>query len=376
MAGPHPAVAATRSAVAASVTDLPDGARVLVACSGGPDSLALAAATAFVAAGGGRARLRAGAVVVDHGLQPGSAEVASRAAAACRRLGLDPVEVVAVDVTGPGGPEAAARAARADALHEVAGRLGAAAVLLGHTRDDQAEGVLLGLARGSGARSLAGMAPVRGLLRRPLLAVTREQTVAACAALGLDPWHDPTNAGAAPDDPRRSRVRAHVMPVLERELGPGVAAALARSAELLREDADALDALAAQLLDRARAVAGAGDAPGPALPEPAVALDAAVLAAAPAALRARALRAAAVLAGSPAGALAAAHVRAVDALVTAWHGQGPVHLPGRVEASRACGRLALRAAPPAEPADDDGGARGTDGAGEPAEATQRGDRHR
>ncbi|WHP19113.1 tRNA lysidine(34) synthetase TilS [Cellulomonas sp. ES6] len=244
MAGPHPAVAATRSAVAASVADLPDGARVLVACSGGPDSLALAAATAFVATAGGRGRLRAGAVVVDHGLQPGSADVASRAAAACRRLGLDPVEVVAVDVTGPGGPEAAARAARTGALESAAGRLGAAAVLLGHTRDDQAEGVLLGLARGSGARSLAGMAPVRGLLRRPLLAVTRAQTVAACAALGLDPWHDPTNAGAAPGDPRRSRVRAHVMPVLERELGPGVAAALARSAELLREDADALDALA------------------------------------------------------------------------------------------------------------------------------------
>ncbi|MEN1976940.1 tRNA lysidine(34) synthetase TilS, partial [Cellulomonas olei] len=247
MAGPHPAVAATRSAVAASVADLPDGARVLVACSGGPDSLALAAATAFVATAGGRGRLRAGAVVVDHGLQPGSADVASRAAAACRRLGLDPVEVVAVDVTGPGGPEAAARAARTGALESAAGRLGAAAVLLGHTRDDQAEGVLLGLARGSGARSLAGMAPVRGLLRRPLLAVTRAQTVAACAALGLDPWHDPTNAGAAPGDPRRSRVRAHVMPVLERELGPGVAAALARSAELLREDADALDALAAAL---------------------------------------------------------------------------------------------------------------------------------
>lgn len=396
MAGPHPAVAATRSAVAAAVADLPDGARVLVACSGGPDSLALAAATAFVATAGGRGRLRAGAVVVDHRLQPGSAEVAWRAAGACRGLGLDPVEVVAVDVTGPGGPEAAARAARAGALEEVAGRLGAAAVLLGHTRDDQAEGVLLGLARGSGARSLAGMAPVRGLLRRPLLPVTRAQTVAACAALGLDPWHDPTNAGAEPGDPRRSRVRAHVVPVLERELGPGVAAALARSAELLREDADALDALAAELLDRARAGAGdvtdagrdgpgrdgdgrdgAGrDGAGTALPGPAVVLDVAVLAAAPAALRARALRTAAVLAGSPSGALAAVHVRAVDALVTGWRGQGPVHLPGRVEASRACGRLALRAAPPAEPADDDGGARGTDGAGEPAEATQRGDRHR
>lgn len=367
MAGPHPAVAAVRGAAAAALADLPDGALVLVACSGGPDSLALAAGAAFVA--GSRARRgspgpRVGAVVVDHGLQPGSAAVAGRAARDCRALGLDPVEVVAVDATGSGGPEAAARDARYAALAAAADRHGAAAVLLGHTRDDQAEGVLLGLARGSGARSLAGMPAARGVLRRPLLGLSRAETVAACAALGLDPWHDPTNVPPEGDAgaPARSRVRARVLPVLERELGPGVAAALARSADLLREDADALDALAADLL--ARAEAAAADAPdsaahgpagaaaaGPAgapdgTPAPAVLLDPAVLAAAPAALRHRALRAAAVRAGAPAGSVTRAHVVAVAALVTDWRGQGPVHLPGRVAAWRACGRLALRAASP------------------------------
>jgi tRNA(Ile)-lysidine synthase len=333
VAGPHPAVAAVRRAVADALADVPEDALVLVACSGGPDSLALAAGTAFVARRGGHRRRRAGAVVVDHGLQPGSAAVAQEAAAACRALGLDPVEVVVVDASGPGGPEAAARDARYAALEAAAQRHGAVAVLLGHTRDDQAEGVLLGLARGSGARSLAGMAPVRGVLRRPLLDVTRRQTLDACAALGLRPWHDPTNT--PPQDavgaPQRSRVRARVLPVLERELGPGVAAALARTAELLREDADALDALAADLLDRATVPAPAG-----------VELDAGVLAGAPTALLSRAVRAAAVRAGSPPGAVTREHVRAVAGLVTDWHGQGPLHLPGHVEASRACGRLALR----------------------------------
>lgn len=337
MAGPDPAVAAVRGAVAACLADLPDDAPVLVACSGGPDSLALAAGLAFVVARdvrrGAPPRV-AGAVVVDHDLQPGSAAVAARAADACRALGLAPVEVVRVDARGAGGPEAAARDARYAALHAAADRLGAAAVLLGHTRDDQAESVLLGLARGSGSRSLAGMPAARGVLRRPLLGLARAQTVAACAALGLDPWHDPTNIPGAGDGtaPARSRVRARVLPVLEAELGPGVAAALARTADLLREDADALDALAAELLDRATRPDGDG----------AVNLDVAVLAEAPAALRHRALRAAAVRAGAPAGAVTRAHVAAVAALVTGWRGQGPVHLPGHVAAHRGCGRLSLR----------------------------------
>lgn len=318
MTGPDPAVAAVRSAVRAAVDDVPRGGCVVVACSGGADSLALAAGTAFVAP---RLGLSARAVVVDHGLGAGSADVAQAAAAACDSLGLD-TEVVRVAVVNEGqGPEAAARDARHDALTRSADRLGAAAVLLGHTRDDQAEQVLLGLARGSGARSLAGMPARRAPFRRPLLCLPRTTTERVCAVLGLSPWSDPDNA-----DPAfaRSRARTRVLPVLERELGPGVAAALVRTADSLRDDADALEALAVTLLE------SAGDP-----------LEVGLLAAAPRAVRHRALRAAAVAAGSPAGAVTRDRVLQCDALVTDWHGQGPVHLPGGVLATRACGRLTI-----------------------------------
>jgi tRNA(Ile)-lysidine synthase len=302
-------VAAVRTAVRAALADLPPGSRVLVACSGGPDSIALAAGTAFVAT---RTGLLAGAVVVDHGWHPDSAAVTRRAADACARLGLDPVEVVAVTGTvtgkGEGGPEAAARDARYAALDQVAAAWGAAAVLLGHTLDDQAETVLLGLARGAGARSLAGMPANRGIYRRPLLGLRREQTTRACAALGLQPWQDPANA-----DPSYSRVRVRsAMSTLEEALGPGLTEALARTAELLAEDADALDAAAADLLAAAR-TSGTADSPD--------GLDVAVLAAAPTAIRRRALLVAARAAGCPPGALSRRHAVAVDALITSWRGR-------------------------------------------------------
>lgn len=329
MTGPAREVAAVRSAVTAGVVDLPPDALVLVACSGGPDSLALAAGAAFVAQRSARTGTpwRAEAVVVDHGLQAGSAQVADDAAAACRGLGL-PAVVVRVLVGGR--DEAAARDARYAALDRTADERDAAAVLLGHTLDDQAETVLLGLARGSGARALAGMPATRGRFRRPLLGLRRADTLAACAALGLRPWHDPTNDGSHADASLRSLVRSDALPTLERVLGPGVAEALARSATQLRDDADLLDALAEELLVAARTDDG---------------LDVDTLRTAPAALRTRALRSAAIAAGSPAGALGRAHVLAVDALVTDWRGQGPVALPGGIAASRACGRLALNTAP-------------------------------
>jgi tRNA(Ile)-lysidine synthase len=232
-----------------------------------------------------------------------------------------------VHVTGAGGPEGAARAARYAALDDVAERCSAAAVLLGHTRDDQAETVLLGLARGSGARSLAGMAAVSGRYRRPLLALDRG-TVRA-AADGLAVWDDPHNSDPAYT---RARVRTEALPALEQALGPGVAAALARTAALLRADADALDGWTDRAWDEVAAADGS--------------LDAEVLAGLPAAVRSRVLRRAALAAGSPAGDLTADHVGSLDALVTAWHGQGPLHLPGGVSAARACGRLLLaRGAP-------------------------------
>jgi tRNA(Ile)-lysidine synthase len=301
--------------VRACVSDLAAGELVLVACSGGPDSLALAAALAFAAP---RAGLRAGGVTVDHGLQDGSAARAASVAAALTGLGLEPVRAVSVTVRGDGGPEAAARTARYDALSAVAAELGAAAVLLGHTLDDQAETVLLGLARGSGPRSLAGMPPRRGVFRRPLLGVRRSVTAAACAALGLDPWDDPHNA-----DRRytRVRVRLDALPALEAALGPGVAEALARTADQLRADAEVLENISSE---RAR-----GDSP----------LSASALAGMPGAVRSRVLRAAAVAAGCPAGALTAGHVARLEELITGWRGQRWIDLPGGVRASRRAGQL-------------------------------------
>lgn len=326
--GPTSEVAAVRLAVRRVLAEFEPGDLTLVACSGGADSMALAAAVAYEAP---RLAVRAGAVTVDHGLQVGSAARAHELAAALAGLGLDPVEVVPVEVGGSGGPEAAARAARYDAIDEVASRLGAASVLLGHTMDDQAETVLLGLARGSGARSLAGMAGVSGVYRRPLLALERD-TVRA-AAQGFAVWEDPHNEDAAF---ARSRVRHRALPVLEESIGPGVAAALARTADLLRHDADALDGWAA------RAETDVVGADG--------SLDAAGLLALPVAVRTRVLRRAAVAAGSAPTDLAGVHIAAVDRLLTEWHGQGPLELPGRVSARRECGRLLLSR----EPAHDQG----------------------
>ena len=317
--GPVPVVAAIRRAVREQIDDLEPGALVLAACSGGADSLALAAALAVEAP---RRRLLAGAITVDHGLTADSAQQAARVLTQVRELGLVVAESVRVTVAGPGGPEAAARRARYAALESAAVRLGAVAVLLGHTRDDQAETVLLGLARGAGARSLAGMPTRRGPLRRPLLELSRATTVAACAAEGLQAWFDPHNGDPAH---ARVRVRQRALPVLEETLGPGVTAALARTADLLRADADALDAIAADAHRQALAVDGS--------------LDVAVLARLPTAVRTRVLRAAALAAGSPGGALSAVHVSALDALVTDWHGQQAVALPGSLAGVRRSGRL-------------------------------------
>ena len=318
-----PALAAQRRAVRDALADVVPGAVVLVGCSGGQDSLALAAATVAVAPHLG---VRAGAVVVDHGLQPDSDVVAARAADQCRELGLEPVEVVVVDATGSGGPEAAARDARHAALFAAEGRHGAVAILLGHTLDDQAESVLLGLARGSGARSLAGMAPRRDPIRRPFLGIRRSQTLRACELLGLEPWHDPSNGpGAA--SPLRSQVRHVVMPVLDDVLGPGVPEALARTAGLLREDADLLEEQAATLLATARTPDGD--------------LEVAALEGTATGLRWRALRLAMIEAGVPAGALTMGHVATADALVVDWRGQAGVSLPGGSQIVRRYGRLTV-----------------------------------
>ncbi|QIM17485.1 tRNA lysidine(34) synthetase TilS [Leucobacter insecticola] len=292
----------------------------LVALSGGADSLALAAALAFEAP---KADWRAGAVIVDHGLQQGSAEVAERAAEQARLLGLDPVVIRGVQVdAGAEGPEAAARDARYAALCAIAADTRAATILTAHTRDDQAEQVLLGIARGSGSRSLAGIPPVRGVIRRPFLGISRSDTEAACAAQGLQPWNDPQNQDL---QFARVRVRQRIMPLFEAELGPGIAGALARTAEQAREDAEAFDTMVDEQIEEIVEPAEAG-----------IAVSVAALHANPAAIRHRLIRR--VAAAEFGSELSREHTMSIAALVTDWRGQGAVFVPG-IRVTRSGGRI-------------------------------------
>ncbi|MFE1286245.1 tRNA lysidine(34) synthetase TilS [Streptomyces sp. NPDC058751] len=305
--------------------DVPPGPLVLVACSGGADSMALASALAFEAP---KLGIRAGGITVDHGLQPGSELRADEVVLRLTELGLTPAESIAVTVGRDGGPEAAARDARYAALDSAAERHGAAAILLGHTRDDQAETVLLGLARGSGIRSLSGMAAVSGAdgrYRRPFLHLDRQTARKACMVQSLPVWDDPHNADPAYT---RSRLRHEGLPALEKALGKGVVEALARTAQLSRDDADALDAWASQAEASVRDAAGL--------------LECAKLYVLPPAVRRRILRRAAIEAGAPAGSLFARHIEEIDRLITGWRGQGAINLPGKVVAQRQGGRLVIR----------------------------------
>ena len=305
--GLDPVVAKGRRAVAAALDDLEPGDRVTVALSGGADSLALAVCLAFL---GPKAGWDCRALVVDHGVQEDSALVAARAAAQARELGLT-ADVVEVVVDADGGLEAAARTARYNALLEVAASDQTSAILLGHTLDDQAETVLLGLGRGSGPRSIAGMPATVGPFRRPFLGLRRTETQRICQAAGLEFWSDPHN-----DDPRfrRSRLRHEVMPLLEDVLGRGVVEALGRTADQVREDVEFLDDLARTAFQGELRVAD--------------------LSALAPALRSRVLRLAALDAGVVGSDLTAGHLDELDRLVTDWHGQVRVELPGRISVVR------------------------------------------
>jgi tRNA(Ile)-lysidine synthase len=292
--------------------------QLVTACSGGADSLALAFAARYVAS---RRDLKYAAVIIDHGLQQGSADIAARVRDQLDRLGYHDVTITAVQVdqSAAAGLEAAAREARYRALDTEA-RARSATLMLGHTLDDQAETVLLGLARGSGSRSLAGMASRAGHFVRPFLGIRRATTERVCAELGLNPWQDPHNA-----DRRftRVRVRETVLPTLEAELGPGVAEALVRTAELVRDDNELLDRLATE----ASRIEGMGGTDT---------LDCAALQAQPPALRRRIIRLWLLTHGL--GDLSLRHISAVESLVIDWHGQKAIQIPGAT-VTRTAGRL-------------------------------------
>ena len=310
---------AIRSAVRSALSDCTAGDLILVAVSGGADSLALAYALSLEAP---KMAVRIEGVSVDHQLQSQSSVQAEKVVAALLKMGIEKTHVVKVDVEITDGLEASARRARYAALDACAEETGAVFVFLGHTRDDQSESVLLGLTRGSGARSLSAMAARNGRYIRPLLSITREETLGACAEAQLAPWDDPHNADKTFT---RVRVRHDVIPHLEKNLGPGISAALARTASLLRDDADALDQLAeAEFVSH----------------QP-LSLDISRLEKLPKAIRTRVLRMAIYAAGAPSGSISADHIAPIEALITDWSGQGPSDLPGGVRVSRISGRLSL-----------------------------------
>ena len=315
----NPATVAIRSAVRECLSGCSAGDTVLVAVSGGADSLALAAALVPESKS---ALINLVGVTIDHQLQKSSGEQATKVFAQLSELGIFQIEIVKVDVEMVDGLEASARRARYAALDATAEKYSAKLIFLGHTLNDQAESVLLGLARGSGARSLSGMARCTGKYCRPLLEITRSETLAACTENNLTPWIDPHNSDS---QFARVRVRTDALPKLEESIGPGITEALARSADLLRDDADALDGWAVQ-------VAAEIDLAD---------LEITALAELPKAVRTRLLRMAIYAAGAPMGSITADHVASVEALVTSWHGQGACSLPGGVKVSRISGRLSL-----------------------------------
>jgi len=317
------AIVAIRNAVKPHLARLEAGDVVLVAVSGGADSLALASA---ILTESKVCAITTIAVTIDHQLQSGSGAQAEKVEKQLKEMGYGKVLTQKVVVTTESGLEAGARDARYQALSACAAQEKATKVFLGHTRDDQAETVLLGLARGSGTRSLSGMSMENGIYIRPLLQITREETVAACRELDIEPWSDPHNGNT---EFSRVRVRNEVLPVMEEKLGPGIAAALARSASILRDDAYALDEIAQSEISSSDLAN----------------LECDHLASLARAIRSRVLRAALYAAGAPTGSITADHLAAVEALVTSWHGQGVVSLPGGVKVERISGRLSLLAQP-------------------------------
>jgi tRNA(Ile)-lysidine synthase len=289
----------------------------LFGCSGGADSMALALAL-FAEKG----EQKIVPVVVDHGLQPGSDQITAEVVSKLKSIGYQQLESALAQVNLTDGLEASARRARYKVFNQLIDSYQPQYFFLAHTLNDQAESVLLGLARGSGARSLAGMAVENDLYVRPLLKISRQMTEAACVEAGMTFWSDPHNQDLKF---ARVRVRRSVLPIMEENLGPGITEALVRSADLLRDDADALDGFALKFFNQADQVN----------------LDVSDLERLPKAIRTRVLRLAIYKAGAPTGSLTAEHISAAEALISQWHGQKEVSLPGNVKVLRNSGRIVL-----------------------------------
>lgn len=284
------------------------GQKLLIAVSGGADSLALAAACEFEAK---KLRVKIAAAVIDHSLQNNSDKVAAQTAKTLTTLGFEEVVVKKIAVGKAGGPEAAARTARYTALETLRQKTKSHFIVLGHTSSDQAETVLLGLVRGSGSKSLSGMSEKTGLLLRPLLGIERATTEAFCKDSGIKYWSDPQNKD---EKFLRVMIRKHVLPFLEKQLGGSVAASLVRTSDQLREDNTYLEAQADKSFKKYAKVSGSG-----------ISFDAKALEKLPAAILNRVNKKALDGFGSESS---RTHVLAVSDLVLSWHGQKPLALPG------------------------------------------------
>ena len=314
-----PALLELRQAVRFWFEKLEPNSKVCIGVSGGADSLALAAAAKLESK---NFSIDLVAVIVDHGLQANSAEIAEFAKQQLIKLGFQDIFVGRASVQITDGLEASARRARYKVFQQAIETYGPNTFLLGHTKNDQAEGVLLGLARGSGTKSLSGMQEVSGIFVRPLLGIDRATTEIACHESNIEYWVDPHNSN---QDFTRVRVRDNILPLLENDIGPGIIDALARSAKILREDAIALDEWAENVFRQV---------------EP-MDIEISILATLPVAVRSRVLRMAIYAAGAPAGSISAAHLEPIEAFVSDWRGQGHTSLPGGVKVCRISGRLSL-----------------------------------
>ena len=309
-----PVMADARRAVREKFEELSlaPGDRILVAASGGADSTALAAACAFE---GAKAGILVAGAIVDHGLQSGSHEIAQQAQQRLLAIGLDPVAIEQVTVAVRGeGIEAAAREVRYAALERARRLVDAKWIFLGHNLDDQAETVLLGLSRGSGLRSISGMPSVDESRRlvRPLLGMPRAELRQACIDQGLEFWDDPHNL-----DDRFLRVKVrNLANILEETLGPGFAASLARTAQSAALADDLISQLARASEQQARLAGGSTS----------VEYSIKELNSLHPAVRFQTLHL--MLQQASGKSISSSQVAEVDALITNWHGQKPLSLPG------------------------------------------------